>query len=235
MTKENQFLFYQYAIRQMPKEACALLIVEKGIETLVLCDNVSQEKDQFMIQADDYAKAETRGEIIGVVHSHVFKPAWPSHADKVSCEGSGLRWFICSVPTGVWSDLAPSGFEAPLVGREWSHGVLDCYSLVRDYYRHEMKIDMPDFEREFEWWDKGQNLYCPDNWQKAGFYEVPLTDLKKNDALLMQINAKVINHAGVYLGDDLFLHHLNRRLSSRDVFAGYYRQRTVRVARYGSK
>ncbi|EKH97818.1 hypothetical protein EC5905_1492, partial [Escherichia coli 5905] len=34
----------------------------------------------------------------------------------------------------------------------------DCYTLFRDAC-HLAGIDMPDFEREDDWWRNGQNLY----------------------------------------------------------------------------
>jgi len=46
-----------------------------------------------------------------------------------------------------------------LVGREWSHGVLDCYALVRDWFRAERGVELPNFVRFDDWWKRGENLY----------------------------------------------------------------------------
>lgn len=232
MTKENQDLFFEFAKSEMPREACAVVLVRKGREFLQPCKNKSVLSDQFALDPDDFAKASLAGEITGVVHSHVNIASRPSEADKVSCEATGLEWHICSVPTGSWFSFKPSGYKAPLVGRTWAHGILDCYSLVRDYYKETLGIELLDFDREKEWWDKGFDLYCEENFRKAGFFQVPNGEIKKHDGILMQVKSKVANHAGVYLGDDQFLHHLNRRLSSRDVYAGYYRKHTVKVLRH---
>lgn len=222
---------YQWAKSQMPKEACGVVIIEKGKEVFIPCRNDSPINDAFVMNPDDYANAEDRGEIVRIVHSHVFLSPEPSDTDLVSCEVVGLPWSIVSVPNGIWKDINPSGYKAPLVGRQWCHGLLDCYSLIRDWYSQELGIELVDFERDFEWWNKGQNLYV-ENFKTAGFFEVDLENVQKHDVLLMQVASPVVNHGAVYLGDDLILHHLHRRLSSRDVFAGYWRRNTVKVLRH---
>jgi len=52
----------------------------------------------------------------------------------------------------------------------------------------------------------------------------------------MQVQSKngVPNHAGVYLGDGIMLHHLYGRLSSRDVYGGYWREVTRLTLRHES-
>lgn len=231
MTPENRKLAFDFALAQMPKEACGVVIVEKGREVFVPCRNESPFNDSFSINPDDYAAAEDRGEIIRIVHSHPYTSPEPSGVDLASCEASGLPWSIVNVPLGQWKDFAPSGYKAPLIGREWAHGLHDCYSLVRDYYRETLGVLIPDYDREFEWWLKGQNLYL-DNFKSAGFREVPIEDLKVHDGLLIQIQSPVINHAAVYIGDDKMIHHLHRRLSCRDVFGGYYRKHCIKVVRH---
>jgi proteasome lid subunit RPN8/RPN11 len=229
--EENKAEFFRHALFEMPREACGLLIVDRGRERLVICENVSEVNDQFVISPKDYLAATKSGEIVGVVHSHCNISSRPSQADRVNCEESGVEWHICSVPLGSWTSFKPENYKAPLVGREWSHGTLDCYSLIRDYYRETLAIEIPDFHRGFEWWTKDENLYM-ENYPKAGFFEVPMKYLKEHDVLLMQIHANVVNHGAVYLGRDTMLHHLNGRLSSREVFGGYYRKHTVRVLRH---
>lgn len=231
MNVENRQRFFEYAQTQIPRESCGLLIIEKGRERLVIARNKSTADDQFILDPADFRAAEDRGEVVGVVHSHCFIAATPSAADRVSCEASGLPWYICSVPTGTWAEFKPSGYKAPLIGRPFAHGILDCYALIRDYYREKLGIELLNFDREVEWWDKGWNLFA-ENFEKAGFFEVNIKDIREHDCLLMQIHAKVMNHGGVYIGNDMFLHHLNKRLSSRDPFAGYYRKHTIKVVRY---
>lgn len=231
MTPENQQAFFAHAVSSMPREACAVVVIHKGREKLVTCRNISEVDSQFVIHPVDYMQAEKQGVIVAVVHSHVYISNRPSQADLVNCEATGLKWYICSVPTGSWFEFFPTHYRAPLVGREFSHGVLDCYSLIRDYYKDVLNIEIPDFDRDFEWWEKGQNLYL-ENFSKAGFFEVSLKELGEHDVVLMQIHSNVVNHGGVYIGNDTMLHHLSGRLSSREVFAGYYRKHCIKVLRH---
>jgi cell wall-associated NlpC family hydrolase len=164
-----------------------------------------------------------------VVHSHPYLPALPSQADLVSCEATGLEWHIVSVPNGAWHSFRPSGYVAPLVGRVFSHGVLDCYAVIRDWWQQERGVTLPDFERSDGWWGRGENLYL-DNFRRAGFE--PCEDLHVGAGLLMQIGSPVPNHAAVYLGDDTILHHVQGRLSSRDIWGGYWRKNTTHILRY---
>ncbi len=215
----------------MPRESCALLVNVSGIEQLFICQNLSEQKNHFILDPKDYARAEDSGELLAVVHSHVFIPPFPSEADKVACEASGLPWLICSVPLGTWGELAPTGYKAPLIGRPFAHGILDCYSLIRDYFSEKLNIEIPDFDRRFEWWELGLDLYR-ENFEKAGFFKIPMAEIREHDVLLMQVHSNVLNHGAIYLGNDLMLHHLNGRLSSREVFGGYYKKHTSICCRH---
>lgn len=216
-----------------PKECCGVVIVNKGREQYVPCRNQSTEKDRFRIHPEDFADAEDLGEIICIVHSHPFMPAAPSEADLIGCEKSELPWLIVSVPNGDIYEFSPTGYKPPLIGRKFVHGMLDCYSLIRDYYKEVLNIEIPDFEREEMWWEKNQNLYM-ENFEKAGFVVVEggLSDMKLHDGLLMQISSPVVNHAAVYIGDNTIMHHFMNRLSSRDVFGQSLRRTVIKVVRH---
>ncbi len=226
----------EHAAREAPRECCGLAVVVKGKLRYWPCRNISTHNSQFEIDPDDHARAEEAGEVVGVCHSHVFVPPSPSEADRVMCEHSGLPWLIVNHPVGGFEQLTPSGYQAPLVGRQYSHGVLDCYQLVVDYYQRELGIVLPYFRREDGWWNRGENLYL-DNFAQAGFVMVgdgTLAGMKPHDGLLMQVASAVPNHCAIYLGDNLVLHHVYGRLSSRDVLGGYWRKNTCAVLRHRS-
>lgn len=221
----------KHAKECFPQEACGLIIVRKGRRVYIPCKNTASENmDQFAISPEEYAKAEDQGEVVALFHSHPNASANPSEADLVACEASGLVWYILGLPSGVWRQIKPSGYIAPLVGREFYHGSLDCYTLIRDWYQQERGIALLDFEREDGWWERGENLYL-EGFPKAGF-EVVSGPMKEGDVLLMQIYANVPNHAAVYIGNDQILHHLYGRLSSREIYGGYYKKHTTHVLRY---
>ncbi|VVE68865.1 peptidase P60 [Pandoraea anapnoica] len=222
----------EHAAQEHPREACGLVIVAKGRERYVPCRNLAQGTEHFVMDPQDYVTAEDAGDVIAVVHSHPDAPATPSEADMVSCEATGLPWHILSWPADDFRTIEPSGYRAPLVGRTFAHGVLDCWSLVRDFYAREMKIELPDFERRDDWWANGENLYM-DGYPKAGFVHLN-QDAPENvgDVILMQRRADVPNHAGVYIGKGLMLHHMHGRLSTREVYGGYWREITRCVLRH---
>jgi proteasome lid subunit RPN8/RPN11 len=220
-----------HAKEESPREACGLVIIFKGRQRYIPCRNLANGTDNFILDPKDYEIADQEGEIVSVVHSHPNTSVNPSQADLVSCESSGLPWFIIGLPSEQWAYIEPKGYIAPLVGRTWSHGVLDCYAIIRDWYKQERNINLPNFDRSDDWWKRGENLYL-DNFGKAGFIETTQDKLKTGDVILMTINSSVPNHGALYLGDGLILHHIHGRLSTREVFGGYYLKNTTHYLKY---
>lgn len=223
-----------HAKTDYPRESCGLLVYVMGVYRYFPCRNLSGNTDHFILDPRDYARAEQTGTITAIVHSHPDTSPQPSQADRVACEASGLPWHIIAVPKGTWGYLQPSGYEAPLKGRLWCHWVLDCYTLIRDWYRQERGVILPDFDRATDWWHKGENLYV-ENFSKAGFYRITDALPEPGDVLLMQILANVPNHGAVYLGENKILHHLHGRLSCEDIWGGYYRKHTTHILRFGDE
>lgn len=240
LSKDTIQAIYDDARARLPNEACGFIVRADRINRYVPVENTAANPaEDFRISAEAWAEAEDQGKVVAIVHSHPGQSARLSHADRVSMEATGLPWLVVEVregePTGHLIH-EPTGYQAPLVGRPFQHGVLDCYTLVRDYYQRELGIQLPDYEREDGWWDQGQDLYA-DNFAAAGFEPVSPDDLRQGDLIVMQVRAPVANHAGVYLADGVLktepdlhpvpgaiLHHLYGRDSKRDPFGGFWRE-----------
>ena len=225
----------EHAKAELPKECCGLIAVVKGRRSYFPCKNIASTPDEhFIIDPKDYADVEDNGEIIAVIHSHPISDPKPSAADLVACEKSNLPWFIVNPNTEGWGECRPSGFRLPYVGREFCHGIVDCYSLLKDWYKGELDIDMNDYERRDQWWENGENLYL-DNFIKEGMREVSFDELTYADIILMNLQSPVPNHAAIYLGNQQIIHHVQGRLSSRDVYGGYYQKVTAKILRHESR
>lgn len=218
-----------------PNESCGLLLVIKGKQRYWPCKNVATVAgDFFQMDPKDYAAAEDKGEIVAVIHSHPYTSPEPSMADQVACNRSKLPWLIVNPNLETWSQTEPNDYQPPLVGREYCWGSLDCWSCVRDWYKTEWDLDLPDWDRPARsTWDEEprfQELY-----EQAGFEQVSLKDLQVGDALLMSISSKGLNHVAVYIGDQYILHHMAGRLSSRDLLGDWLLKCTGKVLRHASR
>lgn len=235
MKPETKAAAQLHAEHDAPMESCGLVVVVKGRERYWKCRNIATEEDHFILDPKDYAAADDAGEIIAVIHSHPETHPEASMADLTAMEATGLPWWIYGVAVGRWRRYTPSGYKPPLVGREWCYGTLDCYSLARDWYKEEMQLELSDYERKGEWWNKGLNTFV-ENFTNEDFYAVNAeSEPQWGDALLMQLQAPVPSHVAVYLGEDIILHHMRDRLSSRDVLSGYYRKNTTHILRHRSR
>jgi len=233
LTDAMQADIVQHAKDEFPKECCGLVAVVKGRRRYFPCRNIAQTPDEHFV-LDGWHEVEDKGEIVAVCHSHPVTNPRPSEADRVACEKSGLPWFIVNPNTEGWGYCEPEGFELQYVGREFVHGIVDCYTLVRDFFQREYGITLSDYRRRDQWWHNGENMYV-ENFAKEGFLRVPIQELQRGDLLLMNLQSPVPNHAAIYLGDQQILHHVQGRLSSRDLLGGYYLKSCDRAIRHESR
>lgn len=224
---------FAHAGRCAPLEACGLVVEVDGAQRYIQCRNIATDTARFTIDPDDYARIEDQYSVIGVAHSHVGAPPTPSDADVAGCESSSLPWLIVNWPVGHYYVLEPCGVEIPLLQREFCYGVLDCFALVRDYYRTRLNIQIPDFQRPTDWSQCRESPVLT-NLADAGFELVPQDRLNMHDVLLMKCRAPVVNHLAVFTGGVSILQHLRDRLSEVGVYDGYWRKVTVAVARHRS-
>ena len=89
---------------------------------------------------------------------------------------------------------------APYLHKGRSIDGVDCYGLVALVYR-ELGIEIPDYEYKEKWYKDGKDYYV-DNyhelWEKVDV-------LKEWDCILFKNRSNVVNHVGIYLGDNKFL------------------------------
>ena len=235
-----------HAESEYPRECCGLIVDD----SYVPCVNQSTIDSQFAISPYDYVAASERGEVMAVVHSHPDGSSAASEVDKAQMELHGLPWVIVGYPQGDFAVHQPTGYTCPLLGREYYHGLQDCYSLCRDYYYRECGVRLGDYPRADLWWElkDSPSLYL-DNFKSEGFVEIDpaITPLQKHDAILCRVGrTEHVNHAVIYLGDgqltsekasdvvggSIILHHPYGRLSVREVWGEMWAKRAVVYLRH---
>lgn len=244
MTPESQKAVEVYAHSQPHREVCGFLLERNGAEVVLPVLNVAKDATaHFEIRPQEYLEYELTGELRAIWHSHVNgRGPEPSQPDRASCENTRKPWWIYSVSARRWDLLLPSGHKIPLLGREFCYGVLDCFTLIRDYFRYSkeddpiapgLEIEIPWVYHEEEFWHKSQDMYGG-YYERCGFAKVPPITLRTHDVICMAWDSKVAHHGAIYVGGNLILHHLYRRLSKRDVYGDWYRRHTAFVLRHRS-
>lgn len=224
-----------HAARAFPQEACGL-IFKTGYGYQVLeCANLSHEPEKsFLI--DPMLYAVHADHIAAVYHSHPNRSPEPSVADIASAERCNMPFLIVSYPSQELYTYTPQGvLPAPYEGRGFVYGVMDCLSLVADYYRHELGIIIDEGERkQWQWWLDTANLYAFVNGFKAQGFGV-VEDLQPDDLIIMSLQSPCPNHAAIYKGDSLILHHASVSSPSRiEMYGQYWRQNTHCYLRHAS-
>ena len=202
-------------------ECCGFVIDNK---TYLPCNNISPTPTEtFEIPPDDWIKAEQKGEITAIVHSHPNGFPILSEADQFYQQQTEIDWWlVCN------NEIYKFRYIKPLIGREFDHGQTDCLTLVRDAYML-AGINLPDYERQDNWWRNGLNMYL-DLLPQNGFERVD--EPQAGDIILVCLGSSVPNHAAIYIGNQFILHHCPNRLSKRDLYDGFWLKYTHSVWRH---
>lgn len=222
-----------HAERAFPLEACGLILRDAGGVRVMECENISHEPEQSFL-VDPVIQAQNIGRILAVYHSHPNRSAALSQADIASAERCNLPFLVVSVPEFEICSYVPRGVPlSDYQGREFVYGVMDCLSLVTDYYRHELGIDLGDPPRlTFGWWEETENYHAFINgFLERGFQRVESPQL--HDVVIMLLAGVCPHHAAIYRGDNVILHHATPSAPSREeMFGQYWRSRTICYLRH---
>jgi cell wall-associated NlpC family hydrolase len=215
--------FKAHVLASYPNEAAGVVV--RG--SYVSCHNTSAAPlSHFSISAEELARIEIGiGPVEAILHSHPYDPKgnqdcppeWPSANDMESWMKGTTPWGIVAtdgegISQVLWLDDAN---PAPLEGRPFVWGVNDCYSLIRDWYRMERGITIPNYARQWKFWERNQPLY-DDNFAHAGFTEIKASEVQPGDVVLMKIMSRHSAHGGIVTGPDTLFHHLIHRQSGYD-------------------
>jgi proteasome lid subunit RPN8/RPN11 len=233
ITAEEAAAIRAHAVRDFPREACGVL-APNGYVPL---PNRHPEPEKAFDCSADAAEFQIAGRLRAVVHSHVDRNPGPSAEDMIQQMAMAVPWGIVltdgetAAQPWFWGDMLD---PPPLIGRKFRHGPSgtdgrgDCYALIRDFYRMELRINLVEGPRDDDWWKHGKNLYL-DNFERAGFIVSPdgARAPQRGDVMLLHEAGDVPHHAGVYDGQGRFWHHLANRLSRREPTAAYLQSHAV--------
>ena len=203
-----------YLCSKYPEEGCGIILNVRGKLKWVPCENTAEDKlNTFKIASKDFVASSMSGDIFAIVHSHPNESPEPSEGDKKASNFLQIPYHIYSIPSKEKYIHTPIYSSEPLLGRVYEFGKNDCWTLVRDYYKQKLNIVLPMLEFEDNFYNKGIN-YFEDFLEPWGGIVVDTPQV--GDIIYFNIENTIPNHCGVYLGNDLFMHHSEHRLSCRD-------------------
>lgn len=220
----------RHAEAEYPRESCGLV----SNSCYLPCENIHETPlSHFKIDSRKYFEIESESGIQAIIHSHPDGLDHPTYTDMVGQVNSDVPWGI--LPKGkkifFWGKGTPI---PPLLRREFRHGVTDCYSLIKDWFFLEKGVELEEVPRDWKWWDSGKNLYI-DGLSRNNFKMLSENiPFEVGDCLLGSIMGRgIVNHAAVYIGDGMILHHLVNRLSCRVPLNVWKKYLTLRVRHMG--
>lgn len=222
-----------HAESERPREACGLVVKCGSRHRLIRARNLHEDPNQgFRLDPEAWLEVGESEAVIGIYHSHTKGSPDPSMPDLVSCEASRLPWHIVSVPDGEYRYVEPKGFEAPYTERPYAMGVLDCYTVMRDWYMREWNLELPDFDRKP--FVDGENMY-ETNYGPCGFVRQFDQRFQAGDMLLFQVGRSTLPHAAVCVSEKHILHHPQGRLSLIESVDGFWNRFMTHHLRHKSR
>jgi proteasome lid subunit RPN8/RPN11 len=217
---------------EYPREGCGIISVVKGKKKWFPCTNIAEYGEDFIIDSQEYLKLKRTTDIVAIVHSHPDSSSEPSQPDIKYCNALGIPYYIYSYPDMELTILDPVRNTTELYGREYEFGVRDCFEATRDFLESRDILIPSRAMFEDDWWERGLDYFTEDTMAEWSHVAIPLTELQENDVLIFNVKSEIGNHCGVYIGNECFYHHAEKRLSCRESIYPFWHKYLKGAYRY---
>ena len=203
---------WTHVLQMFPMECCGIILHDSYMP----CKNIALDPYKtFKIDKHIMVHSYNNG-MQAIIHSHIDCP-YLSKEDMDRSEDVDIPWGVAFINDAKKNGIYFWGSEIDtqeLIERPFVYGIYDCYTLVKDYYKVKMNVELPPVKSDYNLWGNGDSLF-EKLFPEFGFVPVNRgSSFQKGDVFMWAIGSKVTNHIGVYDGDGRILHHLNNRLSS---------------------
>jgi proteasome lid subunit RPN8/RPN11 len=231
LSKEIKRKIKEHSLRESPREACGLITRKQGVLSAHEALNNSEDIHRFRINAFDYVRASGEGQIVAVYHSHQ-KGYNFSELDKLNSQTHELIYILYCLENNSFLTYDPKNEFNNYIGKDFKWGTSDCFTLVRDFYKEELNIDIGDYPRE-DGWEKKFGPLFDKYFEKENFKEIK--NLKKYDGILFRTRKDGPSvHCAVYLGEGLMLHQPRNTISRIDEYDERFKKITSKIVRHVS-
>jgi len=206
---QKQKIKYE-SLKCHPNEMCGVLIEEDFIP---LANVSTNPEDSFKFASSSLIPYT--GKIKAIVHSHcrnikypeILDTRTPSVADLQNQKKTGVPWLI--ITTEGFTVSEPLEFPRipnnNYIGRPFIWFVNDCYSIVQDWYKFELGIDLPDHKALIDYKDltHSSNLFL-EHLEEYKFTKlVQIQDIQEGDILILNFKGRMGNHLGIYTNGEV--------------------------------
>lgn len=236
LTEELKIKIKEHALLDKNSEACGLILMcHKTKKPIIFnCRNDAPDKKRyFSLNPHDYLSAKNRGLVTAYYHSHPSGNPTISEFDKINAENHKLKCIVYSLFTNIFNEYSPQNYRFKYIGRKFEIGKNDCYSLVKDYFKHELNINLGEYHRQEGWIKFTPNIF-EDNGDIQNFDKIQnLNECQKNDILLFKFyNHKFPTHCCVLLENKIILNHDRNQYSCIEKISDYYKSKFMYGLRY---
>ena len=220
MENDWQIQAKKHAIQNVNEECCGLVLQKDDILYYLGAKNVAaNKKSNFAVDPHAYLHASRSGKIIACFHSHIKNNSF-SWIDINNSFKVNLPYYLYNIKKDNISCFSPVEYEQykKYLYFKFNYGKNDCFSLIRNFYKNELDIEMSDPAQ-----DRATKYMPPENcliWHRQEYKEWAnqndlvdmdvngISQLKKHDILVFDgFNKGEPSHGMIYIGNELVLHH----------------------------
>jgi len=220
MENEWQEQAKKHAIKNKNEEVCGLIVSKDNNLLYIGARNISEnKKNNFAVDPNSYMYAASIGKIIACFHSHIKNTSF-SWTDINNSFKLNLPYYLYNPKQNIINYFSPSEYKnyKKYLYLKFDYGKNDCFSLIRNFYKNELNIEMSDPAE-----DRATKYVPPENclvWSREKYKEWAnencladmdindISELKKYDILVFDgFNKGEPSHGMIYIGNGLVLHH----------------------------